>query len=110
MSHLRRKIPSANSLFVFEAAGRHGNFKAAADELNVTQPSITHSVRQLESFLNVQLFHRHRRGVEFTTEGQRLFRNVSAAFDLMDQSLSSLQPQSRDDRVTVSVSTSFASN
>jgi len=39
MPNLRRKLPSANALFVFEAAARCGNFTRAAQELYVSRPS-----------------------------------------------------------------------
>ncbi len=62
MSSLRYLLPSTQSLFVFEAAARKLNFKLAAAELNVTQPSISHSIKALERRCNVDLFVRDNRG------------------------------------------------
>ncbi len=65
----------------FEAAARYGNFKGAADELRLSPSAISHSVRQLEAALGVQLFERAGRGVRPTLEGLALLSRLSVAFD-----------------------------
>lgn len=45
------------------------NFARAAEELNVTQPAITHQIHSLESELDTKLFHRTSKGAELTTDG-----------------------------------------
>lgn len=45
------------------------NFARAAEELNVTQPAITHQIRSLETELDTKLFHRTTKGVNLTTDG-----------------------------------------
>jgi len=47
----RRKLPSLNALRAFESAGRKLSFRAAADELGVTQGAIAQQVRALEEHL-----------------------------------------------------------
>lgn len=49
----RRKLPSLNALRAFESAGRKLSFRAAADELGVTQGAIAQQVRALEEHLGV---------------------------------------------------------
>ena len=102
-------IPTANGLFVFEAAARHESFKEAARELNVTQPAITHAIRQLEQRVGVRLFHRRHRGVELTGDGKTFYRDVRSGFDIILQSVLSLQHEDSDETVTISISTSMAS-
>ena len=46
------------------------SFARAAEQLNVTQPTITHQIKTLENELNVKLFRRSTRLVEITPEGQ----------------------------------------
>lgn len=46
------------------------SFARAAEELNVTQPAITHQIHTLESELDVKLFRRTTRVVELTLEGK----------------------------------------
>ena len=51
MHSLRRKLPSANALFAFEAAARGGNFSKAALELYVTQPAVSRMLARMEEHL-----------------------------------------------------------
>ena len=45
---MRRVLPPLNALRSFEAAARHGSFKAAAEELCVSHSAISHQVKLLE--------------------------------------------------------------
>ena len=71
---LRRQISSPGALIAFEAAARLGSFGNAATELNVTQPSISYQVKNLEKHIGTQLFERRGRAVALTEEGKILFR------------------------------------
>jgi LysR family glycine cleavage system transcriptional activator len=70
-----------NSLRVFEAVGRHGQMRRAAEELCVTQGAVSQQVRKLESLLGVTLLHRTNTGLALTPQGARLLRDVSSALD-----------------------------
>ena len=50
------KLPPLSSVRVFEAAARHGSFKNAAEELNITASAVSHAVQNLEDWLGVELF------------------------------------------------------
>jgi len=67
---MARRLPSLNGLRAFEAAGRHGSFTAAANELNVTQTAVSRMVRLLEQRLGFALFRRHANTLELTAQGQ----------------------------------------
>ena len=45
MTALRRKLPPANGLVVFQAAGRHLNFTRAGEELALTQSAVSRQSR-----------------------------------------------------------------
>ncbi len=47
------QIPPLNGLRAFDVAGRHQNFRAAADEIGVTQGAVAQHVRQLEAHLGI---------------------------------------------------------
>ena len=47
MQNLKRLLPSASALVVFEAAGRHENFTRAADELGMTQAAVSYAIRTM---------------------------------------------------------------
>ncbi|WP_343562426.1 LysR substrate-binding domain-containing protein [Kiloniella sp. b19] len=107
MSKLRSLLPSANSLLVFEAAARTLSFQAAAQEMNVTQPSISHSIRGLEKHLDTKLFHRGNRGVSLTTEGEELYNDLAPALNLIEARLVKLSEKKKR-IITVAASTSVA--
>jgi DNA-binding transcriptional LysR family regulator len=52
---------------------REGNITKAARKLNVTQPSLSELISDLEYNLKVQLFERLPRGVRLTPQGERLY-------------------------------------
>ncbi len=78
-------LPPLASLRAFEAAARHLSFRAAADELSVTQSAISHQVAELERRLGVSLFHRRSRRVELTEAGATYQPYVREAFDRIAQ-------------------------
>jgi DNA-binding transcriptional LysR family regulator len=56
----------------FLAVARTQNFTRAADECNVTQPSLTRAIKQLEYELGGDLFLRERPASQLTELGQRM--------------------------------------
>lgn len=93
-------------LLHFEAAARHLNFTAAANELQQSQPAVSHSVRVLEKQLATPLFKRLHRGVQLTSAGQLLFEVVKSGIDSISHTLDYIQSDtSKDNIVTLSLST-----
>ncbi len=58
----------------FTHAAREGSFSRAAEQLGVTQSSITQHVAKLEKAMGTQLFIRRRDGLQMTRAGTELFR------------------------------------
>lgn len=109
MQSLKRLLPSASALVVFEAAGRHENFSRAAEELSMTQAAVSYAVRTLESQLGVPLFHRSHRAVALTETGARFHADVSAGLTRIQKSAEQIRAKGREVNVTLSASTAFAS-
>jgi len=109
MSRLRYLVPSTHSLFVFEAAARNLSFKQAASELNVTQPSISHSIKALEKHCGATLFVRDNRGVHLTEAGRALYEDVRSGFMRMERSLESISGGGTK-YITFAASTSLAAH
>ena len=65
----------------FEAAGRTGSFRAAAEELNISASAVSHAIRKLELLIGASLFEREGRAVRLNPAGEALFRQLSTAFD-----------------------------
>lgn len=95
-------------LVTFEAAARNGSFTRAADELSISQPAISHAMRELESDLGVSLFERRHKGVEATDAGRYLLEQVSLGLTLIDQALREVRTMTNGHQVTLAVSTATA--
>ncbi|MGF6172592.1 LysR substrate-binding domain-containing protein [Ensifer sp. 4252] len=109
MENLRRLLPSAASLIVFEAAGRHQNFTRAANELGMTQAAVSYAIRGLEEQLGVPLFHRVHRAVELTEAGEKFHADVSVGLSRIQKSAEDIRSKGRETNVTLAASTAFAS-
>ena len=109
MQSLKRLLPSASALVVFEAAGRHENFSRAAEELAMTQAAVSYAIRALETQIGVPLFHRSHRAVALTETGARFHADVSAGLARIQKSAEQIRAKGREANVTLSASTAFAS-
>jgi DNA-binding transcriptional LysR family regulator len=111
MANLRRKIPSANALFVFEAAGRCGNFTKAAAELYVSQPAVSRMLARMEEHMGVQLFDRVRGGIELTENGRILHERITEGFKGIEEAISEIETRATGtETITLSVSTAFTTH
>ncbi|WP_193224364.1 LysR family transcriptional regulator [Bacillus sp. B1-b2] len=54
-----------------------GSLKEAAENLHITLPALSQSIKNLEKELNILLFHRSRRGTIPTEEGQKLVEKAN---------------------------------
>jgi len=109
MQTLKRLLPSASALIVFEAAGRHENFTRAAAELGMTQAAVSYAVRALETQLAATLFNRSHRAVTLTDAGARFHADVSAGLARIEKSAEAIRAKGREANVTLSASTAFGS-
>ena len=108
MQNLRRLLPSANSLIVFEAAGRLLSFTRAAEELGMTQAAVSYAIARLERQLSTRLFDRGHRTVRLTEAGSRFFADVSLGLAYIQRSAGDLHAAATENQVTLSASTAFA--
>src|SRR5437016_10483647 len=65
----------------FLAVARVLNFTRAADECNVSQPSLTRAIKQLEAELGGDLFRRERPAAQLTELGQRMHPLLKQCFE-----------------------------
>ncbi|WP_083827886.1 LysR family transcriptional regulator [Achromobacter insuavis] len=78
----RFSIPQMEALL---AIARLGSFQAAAEHMNVTQPTISLRIRELESALGVRLFEREGRRAVLTAEGVLARRYAEQAVGVLDE-------------------------
>lgn len=107
---LRRQISSPAALFVFEAVARHGGFRAAAMEMNVTQPSVSYQIKNLEKHLGTRLFERRGRTIALTDDGETLYKAVERGFANIQTGLADISHRASGNLVTICLSSSAAAN
>lgn len=66
------------------AAAEHRSFRRAAAALNVTQPTLSKRVRELEDRLGVQLFERSTGGAYVTAEGEAFVASARRVLDELE--------------------------
>ena len=105
----RRRAIGLAPLRGFEAAARLLSFTLAAQELNLTQSSISRQVAALERQVGRPLFVRRTRALELTPAGTRLLRSVQQAVHLVDRTVNEVRGEGHASRITVATYASFAS-
>ncbi|WP_405971406.1 LysR family transcriptional regulator [Streptomyces sp. NBC_00988] len=71
-------------LRAFVAVARTANFTRAAEQLHIAQPSLSHTIRQLETALGIRLFARTTRSTALTQDGERFLVEAQAVLDRFD--------------------------
>ncbi|MFV0383502.1 LysR family transcriptional regulator [Paracoccus sp. (in: a-proteobacteria)] len=86
----RRFLPNLSLLMAFDAVMRNGSVTVAAQDLALTQSTVSRLIQTLETQLGQPLFVRHRRRLIPTDSAQRYARDISRALDLIQRSSMSL--------------------
>lgn len=81
----RAYIPTIAELEAFRACARHSTTIRAADQLGLTQSSVSRSIGQLEDRLGVALFHRVRQRLALSDAGRRFVRDADAILDALHE-------------------------
>lgn len=105
---MSQRLPPLNALKAFEAAARHLSVKKAAVELNVTPAAVSHQIRTLEEYLDLQLFHRYNRALELTDAARACLPKLREGFDCLAQAVERLRTHTSGGMLTVSAAPSFA--
>lgn len=73
-----------NKLRYFKAVCDYGGINKAAFELCVSQPSVTVAIKELENSLGVTLFHRIKKRLFLTEEGEVVLEKTNKLFNQLD--------------------------
>lgn len=76
-----------NTLKYFYEISNTKNITKASQNLNVSQPALTKSIKQLEQDLNTTLFNRSKKGVILTEEGEILYEYTKKMFQNLGSTL-----------------------
>lgn len=69
---------------IFYCVANNGNITKASEELNISQPAISKSIKNLEEQLGGQLFIRTKRGVILTEEGKEFYNYIKQAIEYIN--------------------------
>lgn len=101
---------SDRRLQVFHTVAGVLNFTRAAEILNMTQPAVTHQIRQLEQDFNTRLFDRSNNKISLTPAGEQVLAYANRIIELYDEMHESVKTLTGDNTglVTLGASTTIA--
>lgn len=76
-----KNIPELQNIEILILIVRHGSFRKAAKELNVSPPSLTTAINNLEEKLGVRLLNRSTRSLSLTDVGEEFLNDVTPIFN-----------------------------
>lgn len=103
-----RRLPPLKALRAFEAAARHANFTAAADELSITHSAVSQQIRLLEDYLGQPLFAREARGASLLPHARDYFTEVQASLDRIASATAALKSPHQRSTLRVCTTPSLA--
>jgi len=82
------RLLNTHGLLAFLAVAEHGSINAAAEQLHVSQPALTRTIRELEEQLGARLFERNAKGATLTDFGFGILghaRRLRAELELIER-------------------------
>ncbi len=102
------KLPPLNSLRAFATVAETGSFTSAAGRLNVTHAAVSQQVKALEKRLGLALVTRSGRGIQLTSDGALLARDLDVGFATIGRAVERLCEDATHRPVQVTMSPAFA--
>lgn len=96
-----------SQLLYFRTTARTEHFTRAAAELNITQPSLSKAIANLEAELGVLLFDREGKRVRLNPYGQAFLEKVEQILDLTEEAMFLVHDMKQGERGWVRVGSSF---
>lgn len=92
---------------VFYTVAKCGSLTRAAEELYISQPAVSQSIKQLENQLGVTLFNRTHRGMELSAQGGKaIFADVERALGLFNEAEKRLEQMKESATGTIRIGAS----
>src|SRR5688572_23518725 len=105
---VQKRLPPLAALQAFELAARLGSFTRAAERLGGSQSAVTRQVALLESSVGVKRFHRGRRGVALTPEGEVFRKEIAPAFERLEVATARMRDHGAENLLRLRVYPTFA--
>ena len=77
-------MTNLNLLKIFVAVAKHKNITKASEELYISQPAISSSIKELERELDIELFIRKNKGVDLTVFGNELYNKIKDKIEFFE--------------------------
>ncbi|MBQ3111164.1 MAG: LysR family transcriptional regulator [Clostridia bacterium] len=74
-----------NKLYYFYIVAKHEHVTKAAEELHISQPALTKTIKLLEDSMGVQLFRKDKRNIKLTAFGKFLKSQLDTVFQLLNE-------------------------
>lgn len=68
----------------FYEIAKHNSFTKAANELLISQPSLSYNIKVLEEELGYKLFSREKGKIKLTFKGEKLYQKLCSIFEIID--------------------------
>ena len=78
-------------LYYFKTVAELQHYTKAAEDLNITQPSLSYAIREMEKELGCRLFYKSGRNIKLTKCGTVYLERVNAALDELQQGKEEIQ-------------------
>lgn len=95
-----------HQLRTFRAVAEQLSFSAAAQELSISQPSVSYQVKELEAVLGLSLLDRLGKRVRLTEAGQVLYEYARRTLALLDEAMQAMEQMRGIERGTLRVGAS----
>ncbi|WP_247744273.1 LysR substrate-binding domain-containing protein [Ruegeria sp. R14_0] len=95
------KLPPLHALHVFETVARLGGVRAAAAELNVTPPAVSHQLDKLEGYLGAPLFIRRGRNLVLTEGAHDYLTEIRPGLEAIGRATSVATQRSQREVLTI---------
>lgn len=92
-----------NQLVIFQTITKEGSIRGAARKLEIAPPSVSQSLKTLETHIGLPLFHRTTRRIELTEAGQLLYERTADAISSLNYALESVHDLSETPSGKVSI-------
>ncbi|MET3617586.1 DNA-binding transcriptional LysR family regulator [Peptoniphilus olsenii] len=97
-------------LEIFIEVVRTKNMSGAAKNLNISQPTVSHAISQIENEYNVKLFDRISKKLYITDVGLRLYNSALVLLREFEDTIIFLHGSSKSHNINLGVSSNFGSN
>ena len=93
-----------NQLYYFQTLAKYQHYTKASQELYISQPSLTHAIKELEKEINCVLFVKKGRNVVLSDEGKTFLKYVNQSLSILEQGVNEIANKNKDQQHVIQIS------